>query len=87
MIPVVRSSFQAQRRFGKFRLLLPFAVTVGLVAEGAAIITVNPHGAVPVVAVKWTAGGVDRDQMVIHAEPVTLGIAVGKQTSLQHLVR
>ena len=87
MIPAVRGSFQAQRWFGTFRLLLPFTVTIGLVAESAAIITVNPHGAVAVVAVKWTAGGVDRDQVVIHAESVALGIAVGKEPSLQHFVR
>ena len=86
MIPVVGGPFQAERRFGKFRLLLPLAVAVGLVAEGAAVIAVHPHGAVAVVAVERAAGGIDRDQVVVHAEPVALGIAVGKEPSLQHLV-
>ena len=86
MIPVVGGPFQAERRLGKFRLLLPFAVAVRLVAERAAVIAVNPHGAVAVVAVERAAGGIDRDQVVVHAEPVALGIAVGEQPSLQHLV-
>ena len=33
MIPVVGSALQAERRFGKFRLLLPFPVAVRLVAR------------------------------------------------------
>ncbi len=85
-IPVVRGPFQGQRRLGEFRLLLPFAVAVGLVAKGAAVIAVNPHGAVAVEAVVRAAGGVDRDLVVVHAEPVALGIAVGKETPLEHLV-
>src|SRR4030042_1684017 len=86
VIPVVSSSFQAEGRFGKFRLLFPLTVTVGFVTECTAIVAVNPHGAVTVVAVKRAAGGVDRDQVVVYAEPVALGIAIGKQTPLQHLV-
>src|SRR3990172_5115563 len=40
MIPVVGSPFQAERRFGKIRLLLPLAVTVRFVAKRAAMIAV-----------------------------------------------
>ena len=32
------------------------------------------------------AGGVDRDLVVVHAEPVALGVAVGKEPPLEHLV-
>src|SRR4030066_133272 len=85
MIPVVGSSFHSEKRFGRIRLLLPLAVTVRFVAKRAAMIAVHPHGAVAMVAVERAAGRIDRDQVVIHAEPVALGIAVGKEPPLQHL--
>jgi hypothetical protein len=78
MVPVISCSFQAQRRFGGFRLLLPLPITVGLVAESAAIIAVNPHGPVTVVTVNWTTRGINWDQVMIYTEPVALGISVGK---------
>ena len=87
MIPVVSGAFQAEGRFGKIRLLLPLAVTVGFVTKCAAMIAVYPHGTVPVLTVKWAAGGIDRNQVVVYAEPVQLGIMVGKKTSLQHFIR
>src|SRR5512143_946758 len=87
MIPMVCSSFQAERGFGEFRLFLPFAVTVRLIPEKAAVIPIHPHGAVSMVAVIGKAGSVDRNLMVIHPEAVALSIPVGKKPSLQHLVR
>ena len=87
MIPVVGSALQAEGRFGKFRLLLPFAVTIGLVAEGTAMITVNPHSPVAVVAVGRTPGRVHRDKVVVHSQSIPLRVAVGEEPPLQHLVR
>jgi len=51
------------------------------------MVAIYPHGTIAVVAMKGTPGGVDRNQVVVDAEPVALGIAVGEQASLQHLVR
>jgi hypothetical protein len=39
-----------------------------------------------VAAVKRATEGVHRDQVVIHAKLVALGIAIGEQTPLQHLI-
>src|ERR1700754_5205920 len=39
------------------------------------------------IAVEWTLRRVDRDMVVIDAEPVALRISIGEQASLQHLVR
>ena len=61
VIPVVGGALDAERRFGEVRLLLPLAVTVRLVAERAAVVAVDPHGAIPVIAVERTAGRIDRD--------------------------
>jgi len=83
---MIRGPLQGQGRLGKFRPLLPLTVTVGLVAEGAAVIAVDPHGSVAVEALVRTARCIDRDLMVIDAESVALGIAVGKKASLEHLV-
>src|SRR3546814_2545470 len=43
--------------------------------------------AVAVVAVHRAARGVDRDLVVVHAQPVALRIGVVEQARLQHLVR
>ena len=67
VIPVVCGAFNIKGWLGKFRLLLPLILTVGLVAEGAAMIAVNPHGTVAMVAVERAAGGVDRDQVVVYS--------------------
>ncbi|OPY90658.1 MAG: hypothetical protein A4E72_00541 [Syntrophus sp. PtaU1.Bin208] len=85
-IPVVGIPFQLQRRLGKVRLLLPFAVTVRFIPEGAAIVAVHPHQAVAVVAVIRATGGVDGNRKVVDAEPVTLGVAIGEEAPLEHLV-
>jgi hypothetical protein len=79
MIPVIGGAFEAEGRFGKILLLPPFTVTVGLVAEGTPMVAVDPHDTVAVIAVDWAPRSIDRDQVVVYAEPVTLGIAVGKQ--------
>ncbi|MBF8278517.1 MAG: peroxisomal catalase, partial [Candidatus Brocadiaceae bacterium] len=84
---MVGGSLYAERRFGKFRLLFPFTVAVGLVTKSAAVVAVHPHSAIAMVAMKGTARSVHRYQMVVHAETVALGIAVREQASLQHLVR
>jgi len=51
----------------EIRRLLPLPVAVGLVAERAAIVAVDPHRAVAMVAVDRAAGRIDRDQVVVHA--------------------
>ncbi len=84
---MVSGTIQGKRGLGKLRLLLPFAVAVRLVAKGAAVIPVDPHGAVTVVAVIGAAGCIYRDLVVIYAEAVALCITVGEQSSLEHLVR
>ncbi|MNP43849.1 hypothetical protein D3C76_1376930 [compost metagenome] len=78
VIPVVGSAFQVQRRFRVLRLLGPLAVAVGLVGEARALIAVDAHLAVTVVAVERAARRIDRDLRVVDAEPIALGIAVGE---------
>ena len=87
VVPVIGGPVRAEGRLGKVWLLLPLAVAVGLVAERAAVIAVHPHRPVAVIAVMGATGGIDRDQVVINAKPVELGIVVRKETSLEHLVR
>ncbi len=85
-IPVIRIPLQPQRRFGKFGLLLPLTVAVGFVVEGTAVIAVHSPGTVAMIAVVRAAGGVDGDLVVVYAEAVALGVAVGEEPSLEHLV-
>ena len=86
-IPVIGSTLQLQRRFGKLGLLLPFTEAVRLIAQGAAVIAVNPHGAIAVETVVGTPRRVDRDLVMVYPEPIALGVTIGEQTALQHLVR
>src|SRR3972149_8359993 len=67
VVPVVGGSLQRERRFGKFRLLFPFTIAVGLVTERAAVVAVHPHGAIAMVAVERTSGGVHRNKLMLHA--------------------
>ena len=48
---MVSRTVERERRLAEARLLLPLAVTVGLVAERAPLVAVEAHGAVAVVAV------------------------------------
>ncbi len=58
MIPVIGRSFQTQRRFCKFRLLL--AVAIWFIIQGTALVAANQHSSVAMVAVKWAAGSIYR---------------------------
>ena len=66
---------QSQGWLGEFRLLLSFTLAVELIAESAAVVAVNTHGAVPVEAVIRAPGSIDGDLMMVDAEPVALGAA------------
>ena len=85
-IPVIGSAVKGKGRLGKLGLLLPLAIAVGLVAERAAVVAVDTHGPVAVIAVKRAAGFIDRNQVMVHPEAVALRIAIGKKAALQHLV-
>src|SRR3546814_3945499 len=49
-------------------------------------IAVDPHGTVTMEIVDRAARRIDRNLVRIDAEPVAMGVAVGKQPRLQHLV-
>src|SRR3546814_8023321 len=49
-------------------------------------IAVAPHGTVTMEIVDRAARRIDRNLVRIDAEPVAMGVAVGKQPRLQHLV-
>jgi hypothetical protein len=61
---VVGGPFKTQGGIGKLGLLLPFTVTIRFVAEDAAMIAVNPHGAIAMVAVERASGSIDGNQVV-----------------------
>lgn len=78
MVPMIGGSLQTKGWFGEFRLLLPLAVAVRLIAEGAAVIAVHSHGTIAVITMYRTTRRVDGNEMVIHSKPVTLRIAIGE---------
>ena len=75
-----------EERLSVFRLLLPFAKTVGLVADGRTGVAVHAHLPVAVRGVRKTSGTVDRDLVVVDAQPVALCVPVGEEAPLQHLI-
>ena len=68
-------------------LLLPLPVTVGLIPERATVVVVHSHRTVAVVAGDRAASAVDRDLVMVDPQAVALGIPVGEQPPLEHLVR
>lgn len=87
MIPVVGRTVDGKRWFAKIRLLLPIPVAVRLRAWCAAVVAVNAHRTIAVIAVDGAARGIDRNPVLIDAQSITLGIALKEQSCLQHLVR
>jgi hypothetical protein len=87
VIPVGSCSLLFKRRLGEFRLLLPLAIAVGLIAKGATMISINPHRPVAVIDIHRASGQFDQDQMVVYSQTVALGIAVGEQTTLPWICR
>ena len=55
-VPVVCGSPQRERGLGEVGLLLPLVVALGLVAKRGAVVPVDVHGAVSVVAMHRAAG-------------------------------
>ena len=79
--------FQTQRRFVLFARLLG-TETVRLIVGAGAAIAVRPHGTVTMGAVmERAARGVDRQQTVVDAEAIALGVTVGEEPPLQHAIR
>src|ERR1700733_6835144 len=81
-------SFARKRhwRLGEIGLVIPETRAVGIKAYCAVQIAVCSHLAIAMVAVEWAFGGIDRDMVEIDTEPVALGVAVGEQSGLKHLV-
>ena len=86
IVPAGRIAAYLQRRFRKIRLLPPCTGAVGFVAGAAAVVAVHTHGAVAAEAVIGAARTVHRNHVVIDAETIALGVAVGEESALKHLV-
>src|SRR5260221_205398 len=86
VVPAVGRAVQGQRRLGEGGRLLPLALGVGLVGDGAAVVAVHAHGAVTVVGVVGAARRVHGDLVVVHTQAVACGIAIREQARLQHAV-
>ena len=80
------------RDSGARPLLVFLAGLDGLVGEVAvggrivgvgAVVAVDGHDAVALVGVEGAQGCVDRDLLVVDAEPVAVGVGVGKESGLQ----
>ena len=76
--PFLENASELEGRLAVLGLLLPPAVAVGLVAEDTAVVVVHPHQAITVEGRDRTAGTVDRDEVMVDAEAVALGVAVGE---------
>jgi hypothetical protein len=87
VVPVRCVPFERERRLGKIGLVVPEPLTVGIVSERSAQIALGAHLAVAVVALERAHRCVDGDVVEVDAEPVALGVAIGEQPSLEHLVR
>ena len=85
-VPSVHRAEEVQRRLGRVGLLLPLPVAVRLVADGVAEVAVRAHHAVAMELGVRAPRLVDRDVVVVHAQAITLRVAVCEQAALQQLV-
>lgn len=67
-----------QWRLAEVRLLLPFAVGVGLIVQPATVVTIYPHRAIAVITVHGAARRINRNLVMVDAQTVALRIAVRK---------
>ena len=76
-------------RLEKSRLILPVAITVGLVVQLTSQIPIHPHQAIAMKAVIlfYPFGVVYRDLVMINTQSIPMGISIGKKASLQHAIR
>lgn len=86
-VPVVALSVYRDGRLAEFFLFLPFTEAVGLVVDGGTVVAVRAHLPVLVVGVVGAARAIDGNLHMVDPESVSLGIAIGKETPLQHFVR
>src|ERR1700730_12727321 len=75
-----------QWRLRKVRLLLPFAVTVRLIAGSSRAVAIDSHGSVAVVAVERALRRIHRDLRIVDPKSVPLCISIREQPALEHLV-
>src|ERR1700729_334878 len=87
VVPMRRIAFDRHRRFGEIGLVVPKPRAVGVEGKRVAQVAVGAHLAIAVVALERALGSVDRDMVEIDAEPIALGVAIGEQSPLEHLVR
>src|SRR5690606_7072002 len=73
-------------RFAEIRLFRPFSTRVWLMTDGRAMVAIDAHGAVAVIAMEGTTWLVHRNLMVIHAQAITLRIAIREKARLQHAI-
>src|SRR3546814_7245316 len=86
MVPVIGRTFNGQGRFAVVGLLLPFALGIGFVGGNAAMIAVDTHGAIAMIAMERAFGCIDRNLVVIDTQAIALGIAIGTLPGLQLFV-
>ncbi len=87
MIPMGGRAVDRQWRLVELRLVDPFAQTVGEIGRRSPEIAVRAHRPVAVITVKRALRCVDGDVIKVDPETIPLGVAVGEQSRLQHLVR
>src|ERR1700761_885926 len=88
MIPVIRSAFQAQRRFAVVRLLDPLATRIRFVGDRATLVTVSTSLTITVIAVDIARSPrrIHRNLRIVDAQTITLRIPVREESPLQHPV-
>src|SRR5690606_37360636 len=73
IVPVIMGigrSVELQGRFLGFCLLMPLPITVGVVVYGASIVSVHPHGPVPVKGLIGAGRFVDGNLIVVYPKAI-----------------
>ena len=77
VVVVIRITEKLERRNG-WSVRRPLTAAVGRIGKGGARVAVYAHGPVAVEGMDRTAWRIHRDLVMVDAEPVALGVAIGR---------
>src|SRR5579864_4969146 len=87
VIVICVAAVEWERRLGVFRLVVPQALTIRVISQCGSQVSVCTHLAIAMIGLEGTLRRINRDVIEVNTQPVTLGISIREQATLEHLVR
>src|SRR5712671_592417 len=86
MVIVISVAFERERRLSVFRLVVPQSLAIRVISRRRSQVSIRAHLTIAVIGVERTLRRIKRDVIKVDTKPVSLGIGIGEQAALEHLV-